>query len=286
MSQPRSGFTLIELLISMIVVAIVGSSLIRLMLSQNRFMDQQEAVRASRAVARTGLNRLYSDIRNVEAVGGVEAAAAGGKDFTLRVPYAFGVMCSTSGGNAATVSLLPVDSAMFNAPGFSGFAWRDANGVYQYQNTATLTTSGTTANCTAANVKTVGSYNGSPAGRVVNLTGSLSSTPTVGTVFFLYRRVRYEFKNSNLVPGRVGLWRTPLSAGVAEELAAPFDTTARVNFYVNYATTAQSAVPGSLASIRGLEFKLDGQSDLAPKGYTSPKVTSLTTSMFFSNRPD
>jgi prepilin-type N-terminal cleavage/methylation domain-containing protein len=286
MSGSRRGFTLVELLISLVVVAIVGSSLIRLMLSQNRFMDQQEAVRSSRAVARSGLNRLYADMRNVEAVGGVEAAAAGGKDFTLRVPYAFGVMCSTTGGNAATVSLLPADSAMFFAPGFSGFAWRDANGVYQYQGTATLNTGGTVANCTAAAVKTVGTYNGSPAGRVVNLTGTLSSTPTVGTVFFLYRRIRYEFKASNLVAGRVGLWRTPLSGGAAEELAAPFDTTAHVNFYVNYATTAQSSVPASLSTIRGLELQLDGQSDLAPKGYASPKVTSLTTSMFFSNRPD
>jgi prepilin-type N-terminal cleavage/methylation domain-containing protein len=283
----RRGFTLIELLISIVVLAFVGSALVRMMLSQNRFMDQQEAVRTSRAVARGSLNRLYSDIRNVEASGGVTAAAAGGKDITLRVPYAFGLMCATA-ANVTTVSLLPVDSAMYKAPGHSGFAWRNSAGVYQYVSSTTLPGAGALATCTGAGVSKVGAYAGSPAGQIVTLSGALGGAPTVGTVFFLYRRVRYEFKASNLVPGRVGLWRTPLDAAAAnaEELAAPFDTTARVNFYVNYATSAQSAVPGALSSIRGLEFKLDGQSDKAPKGYASPRVTNLTTSIFFSNRPD
>ena len=123
------GFTLVEMLISMIVLAIVGAGLVQMVMSQGRFMDHQEAWRSSRAVARSSLNRLFAEVRNVEGVGGVEAAAAGGTDFTLRVPYAYGIMCATN-GTTTTLSLLPVDSAMYGAPGFSGFAWRDATGVY------------------------------------------------------------------------------------------------------------------------------------------------------------
>jgi hypothetical protein len=104
---------------------------------------------------------------------------------------------------------------------------------------------------------------------------------------FLYRRVRYEFKNSVAVPGRIGLWRTTLGiGGTTEELAAPFAATARVNFYVLNNATAQAAVPASLQDIRGLELVLDGMSERAPGGSTAPKTFSLTTSVFFQNRPD
>ena len=279
------GFTLVEMLISMIVLAIVGAGLVQMIMSQGRFMEHQEASRSSRAVARGSLNRLFAEVRNVEGVGGVEAAAAGGTDFTLRVPYAYGIMCATN-GTTTTLSLLPVDSAMYGAPGFSGFAWRDATGVYNYV-TAGVSLSATGAGpCTAANITTLPSINGSPAGQTVNVGGTVSPVPPVGTIFFLFRRIRYEFKASTLVPGRVGLWRTLVTPGTAEELTAPLANTARVSFYVDYGTTAQAAVPGTLASIRGLEFELDGQSEQTPRGSAAPITTSLSTSIFFNNRPD
>ena len=215
----------------------------------------------------------------------MEAAAAGGTDLTLRVPYAYGIMCATD-GSTTTLSILPVDSAMYSAPGFSGFAWRDATGVYHYV-TAGVSVSATGAGpCTAANITTLPSINGSPAGRTVNVGGTVSPVPPVGTIFFLFRRIRYEFKASTLLPGRVGLWRTLVTPSTAEELTAPLANTARVRFYVDYGTTAQAAVPGTLASIRGLEFQLDGESEQAPRGTTAPITTSLSTSIFFNNRSD
>jgi prepilin-type N-terminal cleavage/methylation domain-containing protein len=291
----RRGFTLIELLISLIVSAIVGGALVRMVLSQARFMDQQEAYRGARSVARGGVNRLFSDLRAVEATGGLEAAAAGGQDFTIRVPYAFGIMCSNTTGVLTTLSLLPVDSAMFAAPGFSGFAWRNsATGAYTYQTAAvSLTTPGTPGNCTAAvpvPVTILPSINGSPAGQTVNVGGAVPLAalggPPVGSIFFLFRRVRYEFKASTALPGRTGLFRTMLSGGAAEEIATPFANTARVNFYVLNATPAQSAVPGTLGNTRGLELVLDGMSERTPGGSAAPKTASVKTSVFFENRPD
>jgi len=293
-STARRGFTLIELLISLIVSAIVGGALVRMVLSQARFMDQQEAYRGARSTARGGLNRLLSDLRAVEATGGLEAAAAGGKDFTIRVPYAWGIMCSTTGA-LTTLSLLPVDSAMFAAPGFSGFAWRNSTtGAYTYQTAAvSLTTPGTPGNCVAAipvTITTLPSINGSPAGQTVNVGGAVplvaAGGPPVGSIFFLFRRVRYEFKASTALPGRTGLYRTMLSGGATEEIATPFANTARVNFYVLNATPAQSAVPGTLGNTRGLELKLDGMSERTPGGSATPKTASVTTSVFFENRPD
>ena len=289
----RRGFTLIELLISLIVSAIVGGALVRMVLSQARFMDQQEAYRGARSTARGGLNRLLSDLRTVEATGGLEAAAAGGQDFTIRVPYAWGIMCSTT-GVLTTLSLLPVDSAMYAAPGFSGFAWRQSNGSYTYQTAAvSLTTPGTPGNCVAAipaTITTLPSINGSPAGQTVNVGGAVplvaAGGPPVGSIFFLFRRVRYEFKASTALPGRTGLFRTMMSGGATEEIATPFANTARVNFYVLNATPAQSAVPGTLGNTRGLELVLDGMSERTPGGSAAPKTASVKTSVFFENRPD
>ena len=284
----RQGFTLIELLIGIILSAAIGIAMVRLIMSQTRFMDNQEAWRTARGVSRSSLNRLLSDVRLLEAEGGLEAAAAGGQDFTVRVPYAFGVVCSST-GTSTTVSLMPVDSAMFAAPGYSGFALRDGStGAYSYVSGTAAPTTGTASNCTGGTkpVDLVAAYNGSPAGQMVDLASATITAPARGTLVFLYRRIRYEFKASTSVPGRTGLWRTLVTPNTSEELAAPFNNTARVRFYVLNATTAQTAVPSPLSDTRGLELALDGMSEKTPRGSASPKVTSVTTSVFFENRRD
>ena len=290
-SLGRRGFTLVELLISMIVTAIIGAALVRMVLSQARFMDQQEAWREARSVSRGGINRLLSDLRAVEASGGMVAAAAGGQDFTVRVPYAFGVLCGIA-ANVYSVSLLPVDSTMFAEPGYTGFAVRsNATGVYGHHPSNLLNLAGTTALCLNGlydSIHTVPALNGSPAGRVVNVTrtaGAIMPAPLRGSVVYLYRHVRYEFKASVAVPGRTGLWRTMVTGGATEELAAPFDATARVNFYNLNVTPAQSAVP-TLTDVRGLELLLNGMSERTPSGSAAPKTANMTTSVFFENRPD
>ena len=284
----RQGFTLVELLITLIIAAIVGAALLRLMVGQTRFMDQQEASREARSVSRSGINRLVSDLRAVEASFGLQAAAAGGQDFTVRVPYAFGVVCAHAGG-LTTMSLLPVDSAMYNAPGYSGFAWRNAAGVYSYF-TGGAIAAGTAVLCQNAgpdSIHTLPAAGGAPAGQIINVAGlGLGLLPPRGSLVFLYRRVRYEFKASVAVPGQTGLWRTVVTTGQTEELAAPFAATARVNFFVLNNGTAQAAVPAPLTNTRGLELVLNGLSERAPSGSAVAKSSPVTTSVFFENRPD
>jgi len=179
---------------------------------------------------------------------------------------------------------------MFAAAGYSGFALRDGStGAYSYvPGTASAPTAGTASNCTGGTkpVDVIAAYNGSPAGQAINLSSAAITPPARGTLVFLYRRVRYEFKASTSVPGRTGLWRTLVTPNTSEELAAPFNNTARVRFYVLNATTAQDAVPSPLSDTRGLELVLDGMSENTPRGSASPKVTSVTTSVFFENRRD
>ena len=293
----RRGFTLVELLLSLIVTAIVGAALVRMVLGQARFMDQQEAWRGARAVARGGVNRLASDLRMVEATNGVFAAVAGGQDFTVRVPYAFGVVCLAA-GNTLTLSMLPVDSAMYNAPGHSGFAVRADDGSYAYYTSTVLDLIPANigvGNCTGVAapdkpITTLASMNGSPAGNTITVTATAAFNPPVkkGQIVFLYRRIRYQFKNSVALAGRTGLFRAPVDAvgGPEEEIATPFAATARVNFYVLNNAVAQAAVPGTLGDIRGLELVLDGMSERAPQGSATYKTANVRTSVFFENRPD
>ncbi len=293
----RRGFTLVELLLSLIVTAIVGAALVRMVLGQARFMDQQEAWRGARAVARGGVNRLVSDLRMVEATNGLAAAVAGGQDFTVRVPYAFGVICLAA-GNTLTLSMLPVDSAMYNAPGHSGFAVRGDDGVYAYYTSTVLNAIPANignGNCTGVvapdkPITTLAAMNGSPAGNTITVTATAAFAPPVkkGQIVFLYRRIRYQFKNSVALAGRTGLFRAPVdgAAGDEEEIATPFAATARVNFYVLNNAVAQAAVPAPLGDTRGLELVLDGMSERTPQGSATYKTANVRTSVFFENRPD
>jgi hypothetical protein len=106
---------------------------------------------------------------------------------------------------------------------------------------------------------------------------------SAGAVAFLYQRVRYDFKASTTIPGRVGLWRTLETSGATEELAAPFDAAARFRFYRIDEDTARTAVP-PFSEIRGLELRLVGASERTRFGKTTPETSRLQTAVFFINR--
>src|SRR5215218_10852474 len=125
----RRGVTLTELLIAMVIVGIIGAAFTRLMVTQGRFFDGQNALRSARTVSRGALNIMTGDIRMIEPDGGVKAAS---RDSILAwVPFSFGFLCGTAGGQT-TVSVQPTDSLVWANNGFSGYAWRDASGGFSY----------------------------------------------------------------------------------------------------------------------------------------------------------
>jgi hypothetical protein len=266
--------TLLELLITMIIVAIIGGGMARLLNSQAEFYEHQGAGRAARSVSRAAVNMLLSEIRMVQAPGGVVAATA--TSITLRVPYAIGLVCGTAGG-ATTVSMLPPDSAMFAEAGFSGYAWRNGAGVYTYAEGGITLGNGAAATCTAANIA------GVPGGRLVSLSPALPAGATAGSAVILFRRITYDFANSVAIPGRLALWRRVVNAGTAEELAAPFTAASRFRFYPLDAANAQGAVP-PLADLRGLELVLVGASEGSPRMTAAPRSATIRTAVFFRNR--
>jgi hypothetical protein len=110
----------------------------------------------------------------------------------------------------------------------------------------------------------------------------------LGTPIFLYQRIRYEFKASTAVPGKIGLYRTviaPNGGETTEELVAPFANTAGWKFFVvNGGSVAQAAAPANLADIRGLELHLDGTSESIAVTRPAAEIAPFTTAVFFKNR--
>ncbi|MGQ0714151.1 MAG: PilW family protein [Gemmatimonadaceae bacterium] len=270
----RRGLTLIEVLVTLVVLAIIGGGLTRLLMSQARFYEHQGAGRSARSVSRAAVNVLLSEMRMVEAPGGVVAASP--TSVTLRVPYAVGLVCGPSAG-ATTVTFLPADSAMFDEPGFSGYAWRNVAGAYSYVEGGAAIAGGIPAACAAAGIAPV------PGGRLVSLAPALPTGPTSGSAVLLFRRITYEFAGSSALPGRTALWRRVVATGAAEELVAPFDDSARFRFYALDAQAAQDAVP-ALTDVRGVELVLVGESEHTPRVSSAPRRAQATTSVFFRNR--
>ncbi|MBA3645018.1 MAG: prepilin-type N-terminal cleavage/methylation domain-containing protein [Gemmatimonadaceae bacterium] len=278
----RPGYSLPELLVGLVLLGIVAALFTRLIVSQARFFDLQSQSNAARNVSRGPINRVVSDLRMVEAEGGV--ISAGVSQVTIRVPYAIGVVCSTQGNPPATeVTLLPVDSVMYNAPGFYGYAWRDnASGHYTYvESGAAAGPKQVSGACTSNGITNLTN------GPRVSLTPALPAAATLGTPVMLFRRVQYEFKASALVPGTVGLFRTViLQNGTtrSEELAAPFAATASFGFYTVGSQTPSTTAPADLSTLRGFELHLDGMSERTPSGKSAAATTPFTTAVFFKNR--
>jgi prepilin-type N-terminal cleavage/methylation domain-containing protein len=278
--QGRRGFTLIEMIIGIVIFAIVGGLFTKLLTVQGKFFDKQGMGNAARNVSRASLNRVVSDFRMIEATGGVIAASP--TSITIRVPFAIGVVCLTNNASTA-VSLLPVDSVIYHAEGFYGYAWRSATtGAYTYVENPAAEQKNTGQNaCNSVAITTL------PNGRTTRLTPIVAGS-SLGTPVFLYRRIRYEFKASTAVPGKTGLYRTiifPTGTEKAEELVAPFANTAKYRFFVvGDNENAQDEPPGNLSDMRGIELHLDGISETMVPGATSAESAPFKTAVFFKNR--
>jgi len=269
--RARRGFSLIELIITIVLVAIIGAAAGRLLMSQTRFFTRLTGQKDARSVTRNARNIIQTELSMTEAPGGVVAAS--NDSITVRMPYASGVYCA-----AATMMRLPVDSALYAMATFAGYAIKDttATGAYTYTASGTAPSAGTATDCTATAAITA------PAnGAYLSVTGS---SGTAGAPMFLYQIVTYKFASSGLFSGKRGLYRQ-VGSGTAEELVAPFDTSAKFRYYNLYADTAQTTVP-ALTNIRGVELKLDAQSPGRAGNRSTPEAVSIKTAIFFRNRVD
>lgn len=261
----RRGLTLVELLITLLVFGLLGTALARLMISNSRFVSRQETLLEARQTARAAMNVMLPELRMV-GDGGLAAAAP--DSITLRVPYAFGVLCP----NEYAV-LAPADSVQFAGAVPGGIAYQTTGTGYTFDPAITMAgTTAQTAPCTSDSIRVV------PGGQRITLTAPVGWS---GQVFYLYQVVTYRFATSAALPGRRALWRR--AGGVDEELLAPFDTAARFRFLVGPRLTPQDAVPNPLSTVRGVELRLVGASLNPAQGTSEPARFVLEPRVRFGN---
>lgn len=267
----RRGFTLTELLVVMVVMAVLGTALARLLVSNSRFVAQQEAQLDARQTARAAMNVMATDLRMVTANG---VTAASPTDVTVRVPFAFGMLCQVA-ASTTIASLMPVDSMIYASALTDGVAVRQTSGSYVHVAGVTAAPSTNVAACRADSIRVV------PDGRLVALSPSLGAVPP-GTLFYLYQTVRYRFGASTDLPGRIGLFRRV--GGVEQELLSPFASTAGFGFLVGVRLTLNATPPSPLSDLQGLELRLIAESRETPAGRPGPSVFALRPRVKFVNR--
>jgi prepilin-type N-terminal cleavage/methylation domain-containing protein len=272
----RRGFTLVELLIATIVAGILGTALARLLVNDSRFVARQEAMLSARSTARTAMNWMATELR---MIGDSGLVAASGTSVTLRVPYAFGVVCERS-SNLLVISLMPTDSLAYATALADGLAWRRPSGEYQSIPGVGVSASSDSAACALDSIRVV------PDGKLVGLSGTPAGAPhqpPAGSIGYLYQTVTYRFAASVDLPGRIGLWRQAGSAA-DEELVAPFAAAAGFGFLVGASLDALDAPPADLETVNGLELRLIGESEFTPRGASGPQAFELITQLRFANK--
>jgi prepilin-type N-terminal cleavage/methylation domain-containing protein len=278
--SPRAGFTLPEVMVALVLTAVIGGAVTSVFVNQSRFYDRQEKVSFARGVSRGAMNMIMSELRMLEQDSGVVAAT--NQSITLRVPYALGVVCGSSGAGLI-ISQLPTDTVMNSYAGHTGYAIRGENGTYRYRLSSEKPAAGGPTGqtvCTDNQITVIPTV-----GRVVRLSPEPATTPQPGTAVFIYQLVTYTFKASLDVPGRIGLFRRmdDKTGDNEDELVAPFDTTAKFRFFVRDSVAARDDPPAELRQITGIELVLDGLSERPDGDGSFPRVP-MTTAVFFRNR--
>jgi prepilin-type N-terminal cleavage/methylation domain-containing protein len=282
--KARSGFSLAELLVAVVLLGILGGALTRLVVDQMRFFDGVQVSRDARSAARNSMNVMLSELRMVQDSGGVTNIGADNRSITVLVPYRFGTYCGNN-GTTSTVSMLPLDSMTAAMSSMAGYGYRNrSTGRYTLVTTTSFVNSGSPTLCTGTGTNQAGistvTVNGR-AGAVIDISPAIPAATAIGSAVMFYQSLTYSFANSTLFPGKTGLFRS-VNGGTAEELMAPFASTARFRYFVAGDDTSRTTAP-ALSEIRGVALVLTAQGQRKPAGRTTATEEKMMTAVFFKN---
>ncbi len=274
MMRNAKGFTLIELMVGVIVTGIMGVALTQMLINNSRFVAKTEAMLNARQVARAAMNFMGVELAMVGS-GGLTAASA--SSITVRVPYAFGIICDQRASNRIA-SLVPTDSIMYASASADGLAWRsDTLDVYTFHTVSNVVTASASDKnrCTDEGISILTN------GQAIKMTIA-ADTLSIRNTFYLYQTVRYQFANSVDMTGRLGLWRKR-GTDADEEILAPFDAASGFAFFVGTGSAALASPPVDLTTVVGLELNLLGSSEVTPLGSAAPPAFEISTRVNFLN---
>jgi prepilin-type N-terminal cleavage/methylation domain-containing protein len=292
--RTRRGFSLVEIITALTILSILGIAMSKVMMSQTRGYQYENGGRRSRTAARSAMNIMITDLRMTQDAGGVTGVdATNHRRVDVRVPIAFGVVCSV-GANNVIMAIAPVDSFQYASMKLGGYAIRNATtGIYSYVAGGAISTVNV-SNCHGApSIYADTVTMGGRQGQVVQVTGTPPAGTAAGSIGMIWQQVRYVFDTSKVYAKRAGIFRIVSYGASADtsELTAPFSWSARFKYYISPMTrtttvngdTAKSTAPAALDSIRGVQVYLAAEAGDTVPGRTGPKKSPLTTAVFFKN---
>ena len=142
LQRGRRGFTIVEIITALVIIAIIGLAMTKLVLGQARSFQFDNGGRRARAAARSAMNILITDLRMTQDNGGVSAVDGTNNRFvTVRVPTVFGFVCELT-GNGVVAALVATDSFQLATSKYSGYAVHDSvSGIYAYSQASSTTPS-------------------------------------------------------------------------------------------------------------------------------------------------
>ena len=202
----RAGFTIIEVMVVAVIGALVLMTAYETLRTNQRAMSVQAAQVSSEQMMRTGVEFLFTELREVSGAGG-DILAIDDDSIAVRVMRRFGLVCNVTYGSPNQILVRKVGN-WFGA-GDSLFVFAD--------NDVSLSTDDAWLAGVAGSVDTTASCAGQPAQRI-NLSGMTAAmaidSVRAGGPVRSYRRVTYGLRNYGNEPylGQMepGQWFVPL----------------------------------------------------------------------------
>ena len=288
----RRGFSLVEIITALTILAIIGSAMTKMILSQTRGYQYDSGGRRSRATARSAMNIMITDLRMTQDNGGVSYIdGTNHRRVDVRVPVGIGIVC-TVGGSSLIMAFTPVDSFQLASIKFGGYAVRNSvTGIYSYVSGGAMS-SADVNQCRGNGIYADTVPIGGRTGSVVQVTGAPPTGTAQGSMAMIWQTVGYSFDSSKVFPGRAGLYRIVSGSTTADtsELVAPFSWNARFKYYTTMSRSGstvddspKTAAPTDLNTVRGLQIYLAAEASDTVPGYDGPKKTPVATAVFFKN---
>lgn len=211
LTSRRRGFTLVEMLVAIVLLAIVGGTLMRVISRQQRFYRGVSDVMDQRSQLRQALGVLARDLRQSSSVGGdILSLSDSAVEFNTLV--ATGIICAVGAGRTQ-IDLPPVSLAngqtltnIASSPrdGDLLFAYNDSTdmgtALDRWQQDTVVSSTQTTATCVGAPYTDAVNDAGKPRWRIA-VTGALSPNVALGNPVRVTRRMRYKLHQA-----QDGLW--------------------------------------------------------------------------------
>lgn len=244
--------TLVALVLSSVVIILVGSTF----LVQNQYYSSQRLHAGAHDNARAATDRIASELRSVMG-GGI--LVAGNRTLTVRSPIVVGVICSRQAGDADIHS--EGGQTELDTDEVAGVAVRDSlTGTWTYRSATWGTINGSDGSspgrCADNGADTTAAA--SEFHRIGEMYSLFSPTPAVGDVVMLYRETTFKIQDSELEPGRLGLFRR-IYGGSFVEFATGMDASAQFQYRTGGSTYGDTITAASLGDIDAVRIVADAR---------------------------